>query len=195
MLFHHQEKPPTEADLAELLAHGESARGMVNETAVCEPDRGRSRVTIQVRFKDGQTVEFGQEVANVYQPDPGTPDAQHLIQARAGEHLRHPDKVPKIQLALSQGSMVPVRYDPSHRDRMVIDQAALHQIAMKDFIDQEKHRNQGQKAAAPAAGPPWTVPAMCPSCGAPVDQAKASRDPDPKCPFCREPIPVQPARR
>lgn len=194
MLFHHQEKPPTEAELADLLRQGESARGMVTETAVSEADRGRTRVRIEVRFKDGQTVDFGEELANIYQPDPGTPDAQRLIQARADEHLRHPDKVPKIQLALSQGAMVPVRYDPAHRERMVIDQAALHQIAMKEFIDQEKYKNK--KAAGPiAAGPPWAVPSVCPSCGAPVDQAKASRDQDPKCPFCREPIPVQPARR
>ena len=45
MLFHHQEKPPTEAELADLLTQGEKARGMVSETAVCETDKiGRAHV-------------------------------------------------------------------------------------------------------------------------------------------------------
>jgi len=30
--------------------------------------------------------------------------------------------------------------------------------------------------------------------GAPVDQARASRDADPKCEFCRQPLPVSPQR-
>ena len=33
-----------------------------------------------------------------------------------------------------------------------------------------------------------------PDCGAPVDQAKAWRDPDPFCGFCHQPVPVEPAR-
>jgi hypothetical protein len=37
------------------------------------------------------------------------------------------------------------------------------------------------------------VPAHCPNCGAPVDQAKASRDPDPQCQFCHQPVPVSPS--
>jgi hypothetical protein len=57
------------------------------------------------------------------------------------------------------------------------------------------------QAGVPAAsgeaitGPPWVVPAQCPSCGAPVDQARARMEPDPKCTFCDQPLPVQPQAR
>jgi hypothetical protein len=54
------------------------------------------------------------------------------------------------------------------------------------------------KAAAPGesvTGPPWVVPAICPTCDAPVDQATATMDPDPKCAYCHQPLPVQPRAR
>jgi hypothetical protein len=44
-------------------------------------------------------------------------------------------------------------------------------------------------------GPPWVVPAVCPTCSAPVDQAKASMDLAPMCAYCHQPLPVQPRAR
>jgi hypothetical protein len=44
-------------------------------------------------------------------------------------------------------------------------------------------------------GPPWVVPAICPNCDAPVDQATAAMDPDPRCAYCHQPLPVQPRAR
>jgi hypothetical protein len=43
-------------------------------------------------FKDGETVEFSEELANLYQPAPGGPEAQRLAQARKAEQLRHQDR-------------------------------------------------------------------------------------------------------
>jgi len=45
-----------------------------------------------------------------------------------------------------------------------------------------------------AVGPPlWIdLPAECPTCGAAVDQASACRAADPRCPFCRGPLPCRP---
>ena len=53
---------------------------------------------------------------------------------------------------------------------------------LQDYID--RTTKPAQPKATPgtappppaAAGPPWEVPAECPSCGAPVDQAVASKD-------------------
>jgi len=95
-----------------------------------------------VSFKNGQMVEFREELGDLYQPAPGSPEAQRLAEVRGAEQLRHPDRVPKIQLPLFMGERVPVRYD--HADRS--------------------------------------------------NQARASRDPDPLCQFCQQPIPVTPAR-
>jgi hypothetical protein len=81
------------------------------------------------------------------------------------------------------------------RHHHVLDVPALQKHALHDYIQRE----QRPKAQPPArtgvrTGPPWTVPAHCPNCGAPVDQARASRDPDPFCGFCHQPVPVEPAR-
>ena len=44
-------------------------------------------------------------------------------------------------------------------------------------------------------GPPWVVPAHCPTCGAAVNRAKASMDLEPQCGYCHQPLPVQPRAR
>ena len=44
-------------------------------------------------------------------------------------------------------------------------------------------------------GPPWAVPAHCPTCGAAVNKAKASMDLEPQCGYCHQPLPVQPRAR
>ena len=42
-------------------------------------------------------------------------------------------------------------------------------------------------------GPKWVVPHECPTCGAVVDQAVSSYAQDPRCDFCHQALPVQPA--
>jgi hypothetical protein len=88
-----------------------------------------------------------------------------------------------------------VRYDAAQPGRMVLDVPAIQKRALHDYIQREQ-RAQQQKPdqAAPQAGPPWAVPTHCPNCGAPVDQATASRDSDPRCEFCEQPLPVSPLR-
>jgi len=64
----------------------------------------------------------------------------------------------------------------------------------KDFDLLENQILAGTPAGPGEAvtGPPWIVPAICPDCGAPVDQATSAMALDPKCEFCHEPLPVQP---
>jgi hypothetical protein len=78
---------------------------------------------------------------------------------------------------------------------IVIDVPALQKRALHDYLQREQ-RPKGQSPAKQGAGfgPPWVVPTHCPNCGAPVDQAKASRDRDPLCLFCHQPLPVTPVR-
>jgi hypothetical protein len=195
ILFNHHERHEqlSEAEREKLLRDGAVTRGMVMHSELSAADRGRSQVRVEVSFKDGQTVQFDQELANLYQPAPGSQEARRLAEVRGAEQLRHPDRIPKIQLPLSDGTRVPVRYDAANRTRLVIDVPALQQRALHDYIEREQ-RPKGQPAARTgvAAGPPWTVPTHCPNCGAPVDQARASRDADPRCPFCVQPLPVTP---
>lgn len=196
MLHHHgHEKQMTEAERERLLSEGASAQGVVMGSEPSAADRRISQVRVSVSFKDGQLVEFREELANLYQPAPGSPEARRLAEVRGAEQLRHPDRIPKIQLPLSAGERVPVRYDAADRSRLVIDVPALQKRALHDYLKREQ-RPREQPAARQGAGfgPPWTVPVNCPNCGAPVDQAKASRDRDPFCLFCHQPLPVTPVR-
>jgi hypothetical protein len=190
-LLHHRghDQPLSEAEREELVREGATIQGMVMRNEPSAADRGVSQVRVTVSFKDGQRVEFSQELANLYQPAPGSQEARRLTEVRQAQQLRHADRIPKIQLPLSDGERVPVRYDAADRSKLTIDVPALQQRALRDYIKREQGPKE-QKTAR--TGPPWVVPAHCPNCGAPVDQAKASRDPDPACSFCHQPVPVGP---
>ena len=192
----------TEAEREKLLGEGAAGQGMVVRSEAAAGDPRTSQVRLSVSFKDGKTaqfgeekVEFSEELANLYQPAQGSPEARRLAEVRGAGQLRHPDRVPKIQLPLSVGERVPVRYDAADHGKIVIDVPALHKRALHDYIQREQ-RLQAQPAARQGAGigPPWIVPTHCPNCGAPVDQAKASQDRDPFCQFCHQPVPVSPVR-
>jgi len=196
LLHHHgHEKQLTEAEREELVRDGAAIQGMVVHTEPSAADRLMSQVRVSVRFKDAQPVEFSEVLANLYQPAPDSQQARRLAEVRGAGQLRHPDRIPKIQLPLSVGARVPVRYDSADRSKIVIDLPELRKRALHDYIQREQQQ-KSQPAAGPGArtGPPWSVPTHCLNCGAPVDQAKASQDPDPLCPFCHQPIPVTPLR-
>jgi hypothetical protein len=193
-LFHHEhDKPMTEAERASLLSVGTAARGMVLENEPSAADRHIALVRVCIEFKDSPRVEFHEELASLYQPEPGSQEARRLAEMRTALGVAHPERVPKIQLPLFGGEMVPVRYDAANRGRAVIDVPELHKRALHDYIKREQ-KPKGPPSGGARSGPPWTVPTHCPNCGAPVDQATASRDRDPHCEFCHQPVPVTPAR-
>lgn len=194
MLHHHErDKELTEAERDKLVSEGATIQGTVMHNEPAAADRGRSRVRVTVEFKDGQWIEFSEELANLYQPAPGSQEAQRLAEIRGAQQLRHPDRIPKIQLPLSDGCRVPVRYDPADRSKLVLDVPALQRRTLHEYIEDVQKSGRQQPASKGArTGPPWAVPTHCPNCGAPVDQAKATRDPDPHCEFCTQPIPVSP---
>ena len=90
-------------------------------TSPSAADRRISQVRISVRFKDDQAVEFSEELATCTSRRPGSPEARRLAEVREAGQLRHPDRIPKIQLPLSVGERVPVRYDAADRSKLVID--------------------------------------------------------------------------
>ena len=185
----------TAVEREHLLAEGSVGQALVLGNEPAAADRLISQLRLCADFKDGQRVEFHEELASLYQPAPDSPEARRLAEARESEQLRHPGRIPKIQLPVSAGQRVPVRYDPADRSRIVIDVPALQKRALHDYLQREK-KPQSQPPAHQGAGtgPLWTVPTHCPNCGAPVDQARASQDRDPHCEFCHQPIPVQSAR-
>jgi hypothetical protein len=190
----------TEAERERLLREGAVIQGLAGGHEPSAADHRIWLVRFSVRFKDGERIESSEELDSLYQPAAGSPEALRLAEARGAAQLRHPDRVPKIQLPLFEGGRVPVRYDPANRARMVLDLPALQKRALNDYIKREQ-QPKPQSSAREDAGavpsgtaPPWVVPAHCPNCGAPVAQARASRERDPACQFCRQPLPVTSAR-
>ena len=194
-MFHGRDhsRPMTEAEREKLASEGETFQGIVLQNDPLPEDRQMSALRVSVRYKDGQEFQFHEVVASLYQPAPGSPEAKRLAEIRAAQQVHHPDRIPKIQLFISLGERVPVRYDAADRSRIVLDIPAMRQYALREYIKSvQKPKPQPQKPVS--AGPPWVVPTQCPNCGAPVDQALASRDADPKCTFCDQPLPVTPLR-
>jgi hypothetical protein len=69
------------------------------------------------------------------------------------------------------------------------------QNAESDALMEALLKDQPAPMGEGVTGPPWVVPATCPSCGAQVDQAQAAMDPAPQCAFCHQPLPAQPRAR
>jgi hypothetical protein len=69
------------------------------------------------------------------------------------------------------------------------------QNAETDALMGKMLKNQPAPLGESVTGPPWVVPATCPTCGAAVDQAEAAMDLAPHCAFCHQPLPAQPRAR
>ena len=70
----------SETEREKLVIEGETTQGMVVGSESSATDRRMTQVRVSVRFKDGQTAEFSEELANLYQPAPGSPEAQRLAE-------------------------------------------------------------------------------------------------------------------
>ncbi len=68
-------------------------------------------------------------------------------------------------------------------------------LAGADVLEQQLLAGVPADPGLAVTGPPWVVPATCPGCGAPVDQATQAMAPAPTCAFCDEPLPAQPRAR
>src|SRR5690348_4840943 len=126
---HAHEKPMTETERETLLSQGAVIQGMVMRNEPSAADPRISRVRVSVRFSGDQTAEFSEELPNLYQPASGSPEARRIAEVRQAQQLRHADRIPKIQLPLSDGERVPVRYDAADRSRLVLDVPALQKRA------------------------------------------------------------------
>lgn len=184
--------PASDEELRELTgAHG-AVEGMVTRCEPVESDHSKSRIRVQIMLKAGGTTHFDMELPSLYQAEAGSPEAARIAEVRAAEQVKHPGKIPKLQLEISEGARVPVLVDTANGNRLTVDVAALQRKAVKEFVAQEERSMARKAATAKPTGPPWDVPEKCPNCGARVDQATASLEHDPKCFYCGEPVPVRP---
>jgi hypothetical protein len=117
-------------------------------------------------------------------------------------------KVP-ISSKPEQGDVVKVSYDPkNHKTQIEIEGDSRYD---PQLIKAAKKRQQAARKEALLSGAPvpetagvvhytnvvddeprWTVPAICPECGARVDQSTASMADHPTCGYCSKPLPCEP---
>jgi hypothetical protein len=97
--------------------------------------------------------------------------------------VRFADHVPAT-IQLSVGSHLPIRIGSSN---VIVDDVHLNNRAGQERAIQIV---PGQVIGA-AQPKTWTLPPICPHCGAAVDQAVQSLQADPRCVYCEEPLPVQ----
>lgn len=97
------------------------------------------------------------------------------------------------------GDVRAVRYDPATHaatfDLTDKSNSSSAQMAAADAMESALLANKPAPLGEAITGPPWVVPATCPTCGAPVDQATMAMQPTPKCAHCEPPLPVQPRAR
>ena len=155
---------------------------------------------------------------NTVTTDMHGPDWDHhkyVLEVRpAGEtpfRIETKAKVP-IFSAPQPGDLVNVSYDhKSHKTEIQVEGDPRYdpKIIRENRQQQKAEREQALLSGAPVPGgtgivhhvgrefaadePRWVVPAICPECGARVDQSAASMAEHPKCEYCAHPLPCQPA--
>ncbi len=119
-------EPGTAAPEDEGDAAGAQAEGVVLRWEDTH-EKGKRTLHIGVTFDDGETVEFEAHAS----------DYLHIPeQVRREAGLAHDDDL--VVLGLVDGAKVPVRYDPSDRQRVVLDEAALHRRALERHITAQR---------------------------------------------------------
>jgi hypothetical protein len=165
LLHHHEhDKQLTEAEQNQIASTGATTRGTVMRSEPSAAAHQRTQVRVVVRFKGGPDVELSEELPSLYQPAPGSPAAQRLAQVRAADQVRHPDRMPKMQVPVSLGERIPVRYDAANPARAVIDRPALEKQALEYFIEQRAAERAGRgprgSCRRPAVGGAGPLPEL-----------------------------------
>ena len=100
-----------------------------------------------------------------------------LIRAARKEHEAARKK------ALLTGAPDP---DALARSHDIAERALAHNA---EELASVRHHPSGVTHLEPHHEPQWTVPAICPECGARVDQFTGSKAADPRCEYCHIPLP------
>ena len=69
------DEPLTAAEREKLISDGATIQAIVMHNEPSPADHQRSQVRVDVKFKDGQSLEFTEELDGLYQPAPGSPEA------------------------------------------------------------------------------------------------------------------------
>ena len=138
---HHSHGEPERAK-AKAPVEPVRAEGVVIDRAPSLLYRTKRRLTVGVKFDDGQKVEFTEEIDHVVLPPAG--DLAALLRA----HTEEP-----VPVDFSVGDKIPVCYDPADRTRMWIDVATVHEAAMRRHMEVLQARRARADALLDASDP------------------------------------------
>lgn len=107
--------------------HKLASQGSQAEGTILQWSTGReisqAQIMVGVKFEDGEIVEFTEEVTDYY---------------HVPEHILKQVGLPKgddvVPLSLYEGAKVPVRYDPTDRKKIIVDEQALHERALQAHL-------------------------------------------------------------
>lgn len=111
-----------------LLSEGTQIEGVVLEWKPAPLARTKDRLRIGVKFDDGETAEFTEDITNYCHPP------AHGLRGLIANAAR--DTV--IPVSLIEGAKVPVRYDPDDRNKLAIDVPALHERVVQGWSEGRK---------------------------------------------------------
>lgn len=135
---------------------------------------------------------------------------KYIVEVRpAGEQPFRVEAKAKVPISShpEQGDVVTVAYDPKdHKTEILIEGDPRYdpKLIRANQKQEREARTEALLSGAPvpvAPGtvhyeeddePRWSVPAICPECGARVDQSTASMAEHPMCEYCDKPLPCEP---
>jgi hypothetical protein len=122
-----------------LLKDGAQIDGVVVDAKPAPMVRTKTRVSVGVKFDDGRTIEFEQDITDYYVP--AGEGFKGVLAAAGGGDV--------IPLSFITGSAIPVRYDPDKRDKLVIDEPTLHARALQHWTaGKQAQRAQAEEVLA-----------------------------------------------
>jgi hypothetical protein len=125
-----------------LLSEGAQTEGVVMEANPAPYVRTKDRLTIGVKFDDGQKAEFTEDITNYVQPAAHT--LKQLIGNAGGDNV--------VPLSLVSGDTVPVRYDPADRSKLAIDVPALEERAVQHWAEYRQRNRARAETVLDAQG-------------------------------------------
>ena len=100
------------------------AEGVILERRPSALYRTRIRLVIGVKFDDGQTVEFTEELVDFCTPPANT--FSERLHALIGKDV--------VPLSFTVGERIPVRFDPNDRTKLSVDEPTLHDEATRKHM-------------------------------------------------------------
>jgi hypothetical protein len=119
-----------------------AAEGVILESTPSTLYRRKCWLVVGVRFDDGETVEFTQEITDFYVPHAKGPGG--WLKEMGGEGV--------VPLQINVGERVPVHYAANDRTKLSIDEPSLQQQAMSRHEQDLKARRAQAEAALAQPG-------------------------------------------